>query len=340
MTDPKPRLILTLGDPAGIGSELVAKLLADAEARDMAHVLILGDEDELQDGMAIAGADFPYRRVSDPSALGQAPDVPLFLPKGRTAPNGGWARGEATAEGGQHCLDTLGYGLDLVARGQADALVFAPLNKASLHAAGMTQSDELHWFADRLGHNGTVSEINVMEGLWTSRVTSHVALRDVADLITGDKIIEAARLIHAALREAGHENPRIGVCGLNPHNGDNGNFGTEEITIIGPAVEKAKAMGLPVEGPYPSDTIFLKAVAKELDAIVTLYHDQGQIAIKLLGFWQGVTVQGGLPVPITTPAHGTAFDIRGQGKAHVGPMRAAWTIASTMGRRARSFTSS
>ena len=340
MTDPKPRLILTLGDPAGIGSELVAKLLADPEARDMAHVLILGDEGELKDGMAIAGTDFPYHRISDPAALEQSPDLPLFMPKGRPAPKGGWTRAEATAEGGQHCLDTLGYGLDLVAQGHADALVFAPLNKASLHAAGMTQSDELHWFADRLGHNGTLSEINVMEGLWTSRVTSHVALRDVADLITEDKIIEAARLIHAALRDAGHENPRIGVCGLNPHNGDNGNFGTEEITIIGPAVERAKALGLPVEGPYPSDTIFLKAVAKELDAIVTLYHDQGQIAIKLLGFWQGVTVQGGLPVPITTPAHGTAFDIRGQGKAHVGPTRAAWTIACTMGRRARSYKSS
>lgn len=340
MTDPKPRLILTLGDPAGIGSELVAKLLSDPEARDMAHVLILGDEDEVQDGMAIAGVEFPYRRVSDPAELGKAPDMPLFLPLGRAAPQGGWARSQASAEGGRHCLDTLGYGLDMVAGGQADALVFAPLNKASLHAAGMTQSDELHWFADRLGHNGTVSEINVMEGLWTSRVTSHVALRDVADLITEDKIIEAARLIHAALREAGYENPRIGVCGLNPHNGDNGNFGTEEITIIGPAVERARAMGLPVEGPYPSDTIFLKAVAKELDAIVTLYHDQGQIAIKLLGFWQGVTVQGGLPVPITTPAHGTAFDIRGQGKAHVGPTRAAWNIACTMGRRARSFTPS
>ena len=131
------------------------------------------------------------------------------------------------------------------------------------------------------------------------------------------------------------ESPRIGVCGLNPHNGDNGNFGTEEIEIITPAVERAKALGLPVEGPYPSDTIFLKAVAKELDAIVTLYHDQGQIAIKLLGFWQGVTVQGGLPIPITTPAHGTAFDIRGKGTANVGPMRNAWNIACAMGTRRR-----
>ncbi|TMV77801.1 4-hydroxythreonine-4-phosphate dehydrogenase PdxA, partial [Thioclava sp. BHET1] len=249
------------------------------------------------------------------------------------APPGGWARAQASAEGGAHCLATLGLGLDLVSDRKADALVFAPLNKASLHLAGMAQSDELHWFADRLGHNGSVSEINVMEGLWTSRVTSHVALREVADLITVEKIVVAARLIHAALLDGGVAAARIGICGLNPHNGDGGNFGTEEIEIVTPAVAAAQAEGLPVEGPYPADTIFLKAVAKELDAVVTLYHDQGQIAIKLLGFWQGVTVQGGLPVPVTTPAHGTAFDIRGAGRAHVGPMLNAWNIACEMGRR-------
>lgn len=333
MTADKPRLVLTLGDPAGIGSELVARLLADPETRDRADVLILGDPDELRDGLSIAGTGFDYDEVRDAAALSDNPGKPLFLRLGGTGNN--WKRAEATAEGGLHCLETLGHGLDMVARGDADALVFAPLNKSSLHAAGMTQSDELHWFADRLGHTGTVSEINVMEGLWTSRVTSHVALRDVADLITEDKIIDSARLIHAALIEAGLDSPRIGVCGLNPHNGDNGNFGTEEIDIIAPAVARAKALGLPVEGPYPSDTIFLKAVARELDAVVTLYHDQGQIAIKLLGFWQGVTVQGGLPVPITTPAHGTAFDIRGKGTANPGPMRAAFNIACTMGLRRR-----
>ncbi len=332
MTKVKPRIVLTLGDPAGIGSELVARLLSDEAVRSEAEVLILGDEAELRDGMAIAGTSFDYEVVSEAAALARHPERPLFLQIGR-GPSAGWRRAEATAEGGAQCLATLGAGLDLVSARAADALVFAPLNKSSLHLAGMTQSDELHWFADRLGHNGTLSEINVMEGLWTSRVTSHVALRDVADLITEAKIIEATRLIHAALIEGGLDSPRIGVCGLNPHNGDNGNFGREEIEIIGPAVERLKALGLPVEGPYPSDTIFLKAVAKELDAIVTLYHDQGQIAIKLLGFWQGVTVQGGLPVPITTPAHGTAFDIRGAGRANVGPMRNAFAIACTMGRR-------
>ena len=332
MTSPKPRLVLTLGDPAGIGSELVARLLADEDARNAADILILGDEGELGAGMETAGVTFDYQVVTDASRPAEQPAVPSFLQVGQ-APEGGWRRAEVTAEGGAHCLETLGLGVDLVKSGHADALVFAPLNKASLHQAGMKQSDELHWFAERLGHNGSVSELNVMDGLWTSRVTSHIALREVADLITEEKIIEAARLIHSALREAGFETPRIGVCGLNPHNGDNGNFGTEEIEIISPAVERAKALGLPVEGPYPSDTIFLKAVAKELDAVVTLYHDQGQIAIKLLGFWQGVTVQGGLPIPITTPAHGTAFDIRGKGTANVGPMRNAWNIACAMGSR-------
>ncbi|WP_370201343.1 4-hydroxythreonine-4-phosphate dehydrogenase PdxA [Roseibium sp.] len=334
MTTPKPRLVLTLGDPAGIGSELVARLLAEEEARQAADILILGDEAELKTGMEIAGVRFDYQVVSSAALPEQGSGVPAFLQVGK-APEGGWKRAEVSAEGGAHCLETLGMGVDMVRAGKADALVFAPLNKASLHSAGMSQSDELHWFADRLGHNGSVSELNVMDGLWTSRVTSHIALRDVADLITEDKIIEAARLIHSALKDAGFESPRIGVCGLNPHNGDNGNFGTEEIEIITPAVERAKALGLPVEGPYPSDTIFLKAVAKELDAIVTLYHDQGQIAIKLLGFWQGVTVQGGLPIPITTPAHGTAFDIRGKGTANVGPMRKAWNIACAMGMRRR-----
>lgn len=334
MNDDKPRIVLTLGDPAGIGPELVARLMADPEARAQAHVLIVGDEAELIEGATIAGQSFDYQLIDSVDAFAEPSGKPMLLQLGK-APAGGWARAAVSAEGGAHSLAALRVGLDLMKTREADAMTFAPLNKGSLHAGGMTQSDELHWFADVLGHDGPLSELNVMEGLWTSRVTSHVALRDVADLITGDKIIEAARLIHAAQIEAGIENPRIGICGLNPHNGDNGNFGTEEIEIVAPAVERAKAMGLPVEGPYPADTIFLKAVAEELDAIVTLYHDQGQIALKLLGFWQGVTVQGGLPVPITTPAHGTAFNIRGQGKAHPGPMLAAWNIACRMGRRRR-----
>jgi 4-hydroxythreonine-4-phosphate dehydrogenase len=156
---------------------------------------------------------------------------------------------------------------------------------------------------------------------WTSRVTSHVALKDVAGLITEQRILGAIGLINGALIRAGIASPRTAVCGLNPHNGDNASFGREEIDIIGPAMEKAKVEGYNIAGMFPADTIFLRA--SEIDAIVTMYHDQGQIALKLLGFSRGVTVHGGIPIPIATPAHGTAFDIYGQGKANIGATQAA-----------------
>ncbi len=215
--------------------------------------------------------------------------------------------------------------------------MFGPLNKSSLHLAEMGHNDELHWFAERLGYTGPFCEFNVMGKLWTSRVTSHVALKDVPGMLSQEGVIDAIRLIDQALRQNGVAEPRIAVCGLNPHNGDNGAFGREELDIIGPAVEQARKLGMPATGPFPADTIFLKVQGDDpaYDAVVTMYHDQGQIAIKLMGFWQGVTVQGGLPVPITTPAHGTAFDIATLGRARVEPTRQAFAIACRMGKSRR-----
>jgi 4-hydroxythreonine-4-phosphate dehydrogenase len=199
--------------------------------------------------------------------------------------------------------------------------------------AGMAHNDELHWFAELLGFTGPFCEFNVLDKLWTSRVTSHVALSAVPGMLSQERVIEAIRLIDDALKRNGLKAPRIGVCGLNPHNGDNGSFGREEIDIIGPAVKTAQGLGIHADGPYPGDTIFLKVQgdASAFDAVVTMYHDQGQIAIKLMGFSRGVTVQGGLPIPITTPAHGTAFDIAGQGKANDGAIGQAFQIACRMG---------
>jgi 4-hydroxythreonine-4-phosphate dehydrogenase len=197
----------------------------------------------------------------------------------------------------------------------------------------MQHNDELHWFAEKLGHTGPFCEFNVLDGLWTSRVTSHIPLKDVAARITVDGVVEAIRLVDTELRRSGVDQPRIAVCGLNPHNGDNGSFGREEIELIAPAVARARSQGLPADGPFPADTIFLKVQGdrRDYDAVVTMYHDQGQIAIKLMGFWRGVTVQGGLPIPITTPAHGTAFDIVGQGRANVGATQQAFELARRMG---------
>ena len=332
-----PRLAMVLGDPAGIGPEIASRLLAEPANREKAAVLLVADRAELEEGMRIAGARFEATPVNDPGAA--APGrVSLWDFRGEaTAP---FERGKATANGGRYALGTLRECLRLAQAGQVDGICFAPLNKSSLHLAEMGHPDELHWFAEVLGHDGPASEFNVCDGLWTCRVTGHVALRDVAPLITEERIIGAIGLIHDALLQTGMERPRIAVCGLNPHNGDNGAFGREEIDVIGPAVEAARRRGLPAEGPYPADTIFLRAQPKEdgsreVDAIVTMYHDQGQIAMKLMGFWRGVTVAGGLPVPITTCAHGTGFDIQGRGVARVGALQAAFDLACAMAARRR-----
>jgi 4-hydroxythreonine-4-phosphate dehydrogenase len=221
--------------------------------------------------------------------------------------------------------------LGLTLEGRTDAICYAPLNKSSMHLAGMTESDELHWCAHRIGLSGYFCELNVLKDLWTARVTSHVALKDVCPLITSERIIDTIELLHLSLKKAAVETPRIGVAALNPHAGDGGRFGREEIDIIEPAIKRARAMGIAAEGPFPADTIFLKGLAGDYDAIVTMYHDQGQIAMKLAGFDHGVTVFGGVPFPVTTPAHGTAFDIMGKGQANVSAMRDAFDLACRMG---------
>jgi 4-hydroxythreonine-4-phosphate dehydrogenase len=328
----KTRIAMVLGDPAGIGPELIARLLSSAEVRSQAEVILIADEAEMRRGMDIAGLEFPYRPIDSLDNLVFSDDTPLFY-NFRGDAVGDFPRSQASAIGGRYCLDTLKIAVEMTAAKTTNAVLFGPLNKTSLHMAGMAHNDELHWFAELLGFNGPFCEFNVLDNLWTSRVTSHVALSAVPGMLSQPRVIEAIRLIDDALKRNGLKAPRIGVCGLNPHNGDNGSFGREEIDIIGPAVKTAQGLGINADGPYPGDTIFLKVQgdAKAFDAVVTMYHDQGQIAIKLMGFSRGVTVQGGLPIPITTPAHGTAFDIAGKGSANVGAIAQAFQIACRMG---------
>lgn len=331
MTQRKPRLAVVLGDPAGIGPELVGRLLADPGTAAAADILLIADKGELERGMDLAGACTPYLQAPsiEQADLTQAKPVLVDF---RGATEGAFERSVSTAKGGRYCLDTLSLALDAKRHGVVDAILFAPLNKHSLHMAGMKSNDEMHWFVEQLGFDGPVCEFNVLDGLWTSRVTSHIALKEVAARITREGVTQGIELIHKELLRSGMARPRIAVCGLNPHNGDNGSFGREELDIIAPAVEAARARGLPVEGPFAADTVFLRVQGeqRQYDAIVTMYHDQGQIALKLMGFWRGITVQGGLPVPILTPAHGTAFDIAGQGKANPGAMLQAFNLACRM----------
>lgn len=237
---------------------------------------------------------------------------------------------QVTQAAGQSTLAQLDTVLRACEDGLVGGFIFGPFNKAAMHLAGLGHDDELHYMATKLGFDGYICELNVMDTLFTSRVTSHIPLKDVAGVINEERILEAIELAHTVLSQSAIPSPVISVCALNPHAGDGGNFGREEIDVIAPAVEKAKSQGIPVDGPWPSDTIFLRARDGRTNAVVTMYHDQGQIAMKLMGFDRGVTVQGGLPYPVTTPAHGTAFDIAGLGKADLGATKAAYDLVCTM----------
>ena len=309
----KPRIGLLLGDPTGIGPELVAKLLALPETLAQAEVLVIGDHRLYQRGIGIAATVDAH---------------PQFLDY--PCPREDHVLGKVSAEAGLYVLGCLSKAIEAWQAGKVDAIVFGPINKQAMKLAGMKQSDELHYFADLLGHEGRVSEINICGRLWTSRVTSHIPLSAVSSALTDDGICGAVDLLHQALRASGVSAPRIAVAALNPHAGEGGLLGTEEITIIGPAISKARENGAEVKGPLPADTLFIAARRGDFDGVVTMYHDQGQIALKLLGFDRGVTLAGGLPVVITTPAHGTAFDIVGKGIAEVGALREAFSVACRM----------
>jgi 4-hydroxythreonine-4-phosphate dehydrogenase len=190
--------------------------------------------------------------------------------------------------------------------------------------------DEIGYTAGILGVAGPASEFNILDGLWNARVTSHVPLSAVAGMITEERVLRGLRLTDASLRDAGIAAPRIAVAGLNPHAGDGGNFGHEDDDIIRPAVETARGEGIGAEGPFPADTVFVRATRGAFDAVLTMYHDQGQIAMKLMGFERGVTLHGGLPVPVATSASGSAFDIAGKGVATIEGLQHAFDICARM----------
>lgn len=328
----KPIVALTLGDPAGIGPELIARLINDTKRMMQAKVVLVGDAWLWKDGQNIAGLQHELRAVRSFAEMRAISDTsqPVFMAVD-TVKEESVKRSQARAAGGESVLKVLDMCMDAVKRKEIDAICFAPLNKQAMKLGGLQHEDELHHFAEHLGVKGYFCEFNTLNGLWTSRISSHVPLADVPKYIEKSRIVAASTLIYRSLQANGIAAPRVAVAGFNPHNGDGGTCGREEIDVIAPAVQALNEAGLPVVGPHPADTIFLKAKAGELDAIVTMYHDQGQIAIKLMGFSQGVTVQGGLPIPITTPAHGTAYDIAGFGKANVDATANAFDIACRMG---------
>ena len=327
--DRLPVIGLMLGDMTGIGPEICAKLLGARKFRNEARVVVIGDARVLALGARDARIELKWQTFPSADAVDWSRDEVPLVDLGNVDP-AQLKRGEMSPESGRLTGETLKTMIDLALARKLDGICFAPLNKAALHRGGWKYLDEHQMFAALTGHSGFFGEMNVIKEFSTFRVTSHVALREAVGMITAERVAAAIELADNTLRASGHAAPRIGVAALNPHGGEGGLFGDEEIRVIRPTVEKLRAAGIACSGPVPSDTIFLRALKGEFDGVVMMYHDQGQIATKLLGFNKGVTVTAGLKTVFATPAHGTAFDIVGKGVADSGALEQALHIATKL----------
>jgi len=323
-----------MGDPAGISPELAAKLIAADEFRRAGDLVIFGDLRILEQGAKVAGVGIDVEAVTSGEAIPQHASRPVFVDLRNLSPDQ-VTPATATLEGGLFATENFRRALLLAQSGRADAVFFTPFNKKAMRLAYGGYDDEIRFVRDVLKTSVAASEFNVLGRLWNARVTSHIPLSQVSSAISEQAILRSLTLADQCMRAAGFNPPRIAVAGLNPHAGDGGNFGREEIDVIEPAVRKAMAQGFAVEGPFPSDTVFLRAKNGDFDAVLTMYHDQGQIAMKLMGFDRGVTLIGGFPFPICTPAHGTAYEIAGRGIANLGASTAALSLAIQMGAEVR-----
>lgn len=326
-----PRIGIAMGDPAGISPELLAKLLARGDLMAQAAVTVVGDRRVLGAGETVAGLSLDIAPAGDGPA---APGRPVLVDLGHLDP-AAIPVGEASAEGGAFAMRNFREVLLMAKAGRIDAVMFTPFNKLALKRAGNPFPDEIRWAASVLEWAGPCSEYNRLDDLWNARVTSHEPLKDVAGLLSIERVLGAIEAADATVRGAGQASPRIAVAGLNPHAGEGGLFGSEEIEIIAPAVEEARRRGYPVKGPFPADTIWIKARRGDYDVVLSMYHDQGQIALKLMGFERGVTILGGFPIPIATPAHGTAYDIAGRGIADPSATVRAFETLVSLGRARR-----
>src|SRR5918993_240187 len=311
-----------MGDVAGVGPEVIARAWGDSPLRALARPFVIGSRPVLERALACVGvlaSVEPIARPEDahPSSrvipLLEATEVDVAsIPPGLVDPRAGRA-----------AYDFLVTGIDLALAGRIDALTTLPLHKEALNAAGIAHPGHTEILAERCGASGHAKML-------------HVALRRALDLITEEAVEEKIHLADRALRPltAGRA-PRVAVAGLNPHAGEGGLFGDEEARIIAPAIARGRAAGIDVVGPIAADTLFVRAIAGEFDAVIAMYHDQGHVALKTIGFDRAVNVTLGLPIVRTSVAHGTAFDIAWQGRAETSSLIEAVRVAARLvsGRR-------
>lgn len=320
----KPILAITMGDPAGIGPEIVVRALCRREVYEMCRPIVTGDAEIIRMAVDLLGSDFSVNavdRVAD--ARFQYGVIDVFDLK--CVDTSSFEYGKVAAQCGHAAFVSIRKAIDLAMAGEVDATVTAPLNKEALNLAGHHFDGHTEIYAT-FTHTKKYAMLLADEFLRVIHVSTHVPLRKACDLVRKERIMEVTELIDDACRQFGIDNPRIGIAGLNPHSSDNGLFGDEEALEIIPAVEELKSSGFLVEGPVPPDTLFAKAKCGQYDGCVAMYHDQGHIPFKVVGFnWnkqtgkmesvKGVNITLGLPIIRVSVDHGTAFDVAGKGIA-------------------------
>ncbi|HVK08353.1 MAG TPA: 4-hydroxythreonine-4-phosphate dehydrogenase PdxA [Gemmataceae bacterium] len=321
-----PRLLITLGDVAGIGPEIVVKAWPGLVATG--RPVVVGDAAWLTRAARLAGSSATVQPVESVADARPTTDVIPCL-RTETAPLDRVPVGKITAEGGRAAYDFLCRAIDLTTAGEADGIVTCPLHKEGLHAAGVKHPGHTEILAERTGTR-EFAMVLWGDGIAVAHVTLHIALRDVFARLTTPAVLEKAKLLHGLLPKLLGRPARIGVAALNPHASDGGLFGDEEATVIAPAVEQGRAEGLDVSGPWPADTLFVRAHRGEFDGIVAMYHDEGHIAMKLRCGPRCVNITVGLPIVRTSVAHGTAYDIAGKGTADPGSLLAAADVAARL----------
>lgn len=325
----RDRIGITMGDPAGIGPEIIVKTLAAAHGfYDQCVPVVIGDARVL--AQTIAALDMPVQiNVIDTSddAPGVAGTIDLI--DLNNADPAAFAPGQVSALAGHASVEYIQQATRMALAGDLAAIVTAPINKESINKGGHHYAGHTELLKD-LTDAQHVSMMLVSSKLRVLHVSTHVALREACDRVKKERVLTVIRLAHLSMKLLGIEAPRVAVAGLNPHAGEGGLFGREELDEIIPAIEAAQAQGINATGPWPPDTIFMQTVKGHHDVVVAMYHDQGHIPMKLLGFDEGVNVSVGLPIIRTSVDHGTAFDIVGKGVASETSLIAAIDLAAQM----------
>jgi len=333
MMDTRPIIAITMGDAAGVGPEIVVRALALEEMYTLCRPLVVGDAGVLACAREMLGLDAGLHPIAEVKAARFEPGTIDVL----DLANIDLARlkvGQVSGMAGKAAVEYVLKAGELALSGEVHAIATAPLNKEAMQLGGYDYIGHTEILADLTGAPRCTTML-ITGSLRVVHVTRHIPLRQVAQAITRERVLETIRITAQGLPQMGIEQPRLGVAALNPHGGEGGLLGREEIEVIAPAVEAAQALGIDARGPYPADSIFFRAIAGEFDAVVAMYHDQGHIPVKTHGFERSLTVTLGLPIVRTSVDHGTAFDIAWRGLASPQSLIEAIKLAAEMTERIR-----